>query len=88
MQEIARGMLGQGFFSNVIGGGASVPAFPSQAEKMLSRYQDGGCSREHEHLPLKCFGCGSNHPWIRDKKSFALKGKILRASSMPPSNTR
>jgi hypothetical protein len=34
MQDIARGMLGQGFYSNIIGGG-DVPAFPSQAEKIL-----------------------------------------------------
>jgi hypothetical protein len=34
VQEIARGLLSQGFYSNVIGGDAA--AYPSQAEKTLS----------------------------------------------------
>jgi hypothetical protein len=75
MQEIARGMLGQGFYSNIIGGGASIPAFPSQAEKTLSRYRDGGRSWECGRLPLKCSSCGGDHPWIRDKKVICPKGK-------------
>ncbi len=75
MQEIACSMLGQGFYSNIIGGGASIPAIPSQAKKTLSRYQDGGCSRECKRLPLKCFGCSEAHPWIKDKKVICPKGK-------------
>jgi hypothetical protein len=35
VQDIARGLLGQGFYSNIIGDDAS--AYPSQAEKTLSR---------------------------------------------------
>jgi hypothetical protein len=38
MQDIAHGMLGQSFYSNIIGGG-EVPAFPSQAKKTLTHYQ-------------------------------------------------
>jgi hypothetical protein len=40
MQDIAHGMLGQGFYSNVIGGG-DAPTFASQAEKTLSNYKGG-----------------------------------------------
>jgi hypothetical protein len=53
MQDIVRGMLGQGFYSTIIGG-ESAPAFPSQAEMMLTWYSSGGSQRER--LPLKCFG--------------------------------
>ncbi len=38
VQDIARGLLGQGFYSNIISDDAS--AYPSQAEKTLSRYGD------------------------------------------------
>jgi hypothetical protein len=68
VQEIARGLLGQGFYSNVIGNDAA--AYPSQAEKTLSRYS--GCREDsnngHERRPLECFGCGGNHSWMKDKK--------------------
>jgi hypothetical protein len=77
MQEISHGMMGQGFYSNVIGGG-EVPAFPSQSKKTLSKYQGGGHSNERknrpERLPLKCFGCGGAHPWIKDKKIVCSNG--------------
>jgi hypothetical protein len=81
MQDITRGMMGQGFYTNVIGGG-KVPAFPSQAEMTLFRYQGGGCCRErdrkpHKCLSLKCFGCGGGHPWMRDKKIVCPNGKDL-----------
>jgi hypothetical protein len=65
-------MLGQGFYSTIIGG-ESAPAFPSQAEKTLTRYSSGGGQRER--LSLKCFGCGGNHPWIKDKKIMCPKAK-------------
>jgi hypothetical protein len=47
MQDIARGMMGQSFCPNVIGGG-EVPVFPSQAKNTLSCYQGGGCGKEHD----------------------------------------
>ncbi len=72
MQDIARGMLGQGFYSNIIGGG-DVPAFPSQAKKTMSHYQDRWC-KDHKRLPLQCFGCDSPHPWMRDKKILCPNG--------------
>ena len=72
MQEIACGMLGQGFFSTVIGG-ASAPAFPSQAEQTLNRYSSGGNQRNR--LPLRCFGCGGDHPWMKNKKVVCPKAK-------------
>jgi hypothetical protein len=65
MQDIARGMLGQGFFSTIIGE-SSATAFPSQAEQTLNRYSSGGS--QHDHLPLKCFGCGGDHPWMKNNK--------------------
>jgi hypothetical protein len=37
MQDIDHGMLGQGFYSSIIGGG-EVPAFPSQAKKTPQRH--------------------------------------------------
>ena len=70
MQDIARGMLGQGFFSTIIGE-SSATAFPSQAEQTLNRYSSGG--RQRDRLPLKCFGCGGDHPWMKNKKVVCLK---------------
>ena len=66
VQDIARGLLGQGFYSNVIGDDAS--AYPSQAEKTLSRYGDRRDDRTkgRERRPLECFGCGGNHSWMKD----------------------
>ena len=72
MQDIARGMLGQGFFLNVIGGN-SAPAFPSQAEQTLNPYSGGGNQRDRQ--PLKCFGCGGDHPWMKNKKVMCPKAK-------------
>ncbi len=79
MQDIACGMMGQGFYSNVIGGG-KVPAFLSQAKNTLSRYQGGGRGRERDRKPrkrllLKCFGCGGGPPWMWDKKIVCPNGK-------------
>jgi len=70
MQDIARGMLGQGFFSTIIGE-SSATAFPSQAEQTLNRYSSGG--RQRDRLPLKCFGCGGDHPWMKNKKVVCPK---------------
>ena len=68
VQDIARGLLGQGFYSNIIGDDAS--AYPSQAEKTLSSYGDRRDDRTkgHECRPLECFGCGGDHSWMKDKK--------------------
>jgi hypothetical protein len=87
VQEIARGLLGQGFYSNVIGNDAA--AYPSQAEKTLSRYsgrrgdkRDRGCDRAQSKK--ECFGCGGNHSWMVDKKIVCPRGTdpavIKRAS--------
>ena len=70
MQDIARGMLGQGFFSTIIGE-SSATAFPSQAEQTLNRYSSG--RRQRDRLPLKCFGCGGDHPWMKNKKVVCPK---------------
>ncbi len=72
MQDIARGMLGQGFFATAIGEG-SATAFPSQAEQTLNRYSGG--SNQRDRMPLKCFGCGGDHPWIKKKKIVCPKAK-------------
>ena len=68
VQDIARGLLGQGFYSNIIGNDAS--AYPSQAEKTLSRYGNRRDDRTkgRERRPLECFGCGGDHSWMKDKK--------------------
>jgi hypothetical protein len=68
VQDIARGLLGQGFYSNIIGDDAS--AYPSQAEKTLSRYGDRRDDRTkgRERRPLECFGCGGDHSWMKEKK--------------------
>jgi hypothetical protein len=71
VQEIARGLLGQGFYSNVTG--VDAAANPSQAKKTLSRYS--GCrgddrdhSRNCKRFKKECFCCGGNHSWMKDKK--------------------
>jgi hypothetical protein len=79
MQDIACGMLGQGFYSNVIGGG-DAPAFASQAEKTLSNYK-GGEDQRRKRRPLKCFGCGGDHSWMKDKK-------VVCPNSKDPANIR
>ena len=74
VQDIARGLLGQGFYSNIIGDDAS--AYPSQAEKTLSRYGDRRDDRTkgRERRPLECFGCGGDHSWMKDKKIVCPRG--------------
>ncbi len=74
MQDIARGLLGQGFYSNVIGDNAS--AYPSQAEKTLSRYGDRHDDRTkgRKRRPLECFGCGGDYSWMKDKKIVCPRG--------------
>ncbi len=74
VQEI-RGLLGQGFYSNVIGNDAT--AYPSQAEKTLSCYSgrrsdDRDCGRDRAQSKKECFGCGGNHSWMADKKIMCL----------------
>jgi hypothetical protein len=87
MQEIARGLLGQGFYSNVTG--VDAAANPSQAKKTLSRYsghrgdnRDHG--RNHERFKKECFGCGGDHSWMKDKKIVCPWGTdpaIIRRAS-------
>jgi len=74
VQDIARGLLGQGFYSNIIGNDAS--AYPSQAEKTLSRYGNRRNDRTkgRERRPLECFGCGGDHSWMKDKKIVCPRG--------------
>jgi hypothetical protein len=74
VQDIARGLLGQGFYSNIIGDDAS--AYPSQAKKILSRYGDCRDDRTkgRKRRPLECFGCGGNHSWMKDKKIDCPRG--------------
>jgi hypothetical protein len=73
MQDIACGMLGQGFYSKIIGGG-DAPAFASQAEKTLSNYK-GGKDQPRKRQPLKCFSCGGDHSLMKDKKVVCPNGK-------------
>jgi hypothetical protein len=74
VQEIARGLLGQGFYSNVIGDNAA--AYLSQAEKTLSRYSGRRDDRNNgrERRPLECFGCDGNHSWMKNKKIVCPRG--------------
>ncbi len=68
MQDIARGLLGQGFYASVSDDNAT--AFNSQAEWTLAHYGKGAqplidrdaVRRKH------CFGCGGDHSWMKDKK--------------------
>jgi hypothetical protein len=70
VQDIARGLLGQGFYTNATGDDAA--AYPSQAEKTLSCYSNGGGGsdrgRNCEQCPKECFGCGCDHSWMKNKK--------------------
>ncbi len=75
VQDIARGLLGQGFYSNIIGDDAS--AYPSQAKKTLSRYSDHRDDRTkgcEQCRPLECFSCGGDHSWMKDKKIVCPHG--------------
>ena len=74
VQDIARGLLGQGFYSNIIGDDAS--AYPSQAKKTLSRYGNRRNNRTkgRERRPLECFGCDGDHSWMKDKKIICPHG--------------
>ncbi len=68
VQDIARGLLGQGFYTNATGNDAA--AYPSQAKKTVSCYSNGrggsNCSRDHKQCPKECFGCGGNHSWMKN----------------------
>jgi hypothetical protein len=87
MQDIARGLLGQGFYTNVTGNDAA--AYPSQAERTLSCYGNGGdgtSCRGCWRRPTECFGCGDNHSWMSNKKVVCPQGSnpavIRRTSEM------
>ncbi len=88
VQDIARGLLGQGFYSNIIGDDAS--AYPSQAEKTHSRYGDRRNDRTkgRERRPLECFGCGGDHSWMKEKISSALTELSSPSSSAQLRPTR
>ncbi len=65
VQDIAHGMLGQGFLTNIVG----VGAYPSQAEATIQKYKTnmkgrGGGTKK----PLECWGCGGNHSWMKGGK--------------------
>jgi hypothetical protein len=51
----------------------SSAAIASQAEQTIDHYSGGG--NQHDRLPLKCFGCGGNHPWMKSKKIVCPKAK-------------
>ncbi len=88
VQDIACGLLGQGFYTNATGNDAA--AYPSQAKKTLSRYSNGGGgsnrSRNRKQCPKECFGCGGNHSWMKNKKVMRPWGSdpavIKHASEM------
>ena len=67
MQDIARGVLGQGFYANVPADDAV--ALNSQAERTLARYGEGANPTVDGKVRRKnCFGCGGNHSWMKDKR--------------------
>jgi hypothetical protein len=64
VQDIARSLVDQGFFSMAYGG-QQISAYPSQAETTLSQYTGGGGGGRK---PSFCWGCGKeDHPWRRGK---------------------
>ena len=64
VQDIARSLVGQGFFSMAYGG-QQISAYPSQAETTLNQYAGGGGGGRK---PSFCWGCGKDgHPWRRGK---------------------
>ncbi len=68
MQDIARGLLGQGFYASVLDD--DTAAFNSQAERTLARYGEGAqplIDRDAAWCK-NCFGCGGDHSWMKDKK--------------------
>ncbi len=64
VQDIACGILGQGFLTNVV----SVGAYPSQVEATQKYKTDmkgrGGGTKES----LECWRCGGNHSWMKGGK--------------------
>jgi len=76
VQDIARGLINQGFFLAVSGAQAHpsqaetrATAYPSQAEKTLTQYgtpPDGGKTptKKIQH----CWGCDGNHSWHKGKE--------------------
>jgi hypothetical protein len=60
VQDIARLLVSQGFFS-VANGGVLVSAHPSQAENTLMKYSDGPTPPGKR--PPVCWGCGRTHVW-------------------------
>jgi hypothetical protein len=86
VQDIACGLLGQGFYTNTTSNDAA--AYPSQAKKTLSRYSNGGggsnCGRNCEQRPKKCFGCSGDHSWMKNKKVVCPWGSnptVIRCAS-------
>jgi hypothetical protein len=71
VQDIARGMLGQGFLTKVVGAGA----YPSQAEATIQKYKSntkgGGIGGRK---PLECWGCSGDHFWMKAGKIVCPRG--------------
>ncbi len=71
VQEIARGMLGQGFLTKVVGAGA----YPSQVEATIQKYKSdtkgGGIGGRK---PLECWGCSGDHSWMKAGKIVCPRG--------------
>jgi hypothetical protein len=61
VQEIARGLINQGFFLAGHPIEEAVPAYPSQAEKTLAQYNPDSSNSNPDCKPLDCWGCGGNH---------------------------
>ena len=73
VQDIARGVLGQGFYAN--DGGEDTAALSSQAERTLARYGDGATPPVDGAVRRKnCFGCGGDHSWMKDKRVNCPRG--------------
>ncbi len=71
VQDIALGMLGQGFLTKVMGAGA----YPSQAAATIQKYKSdtkgGGIG---ERKPLECWGCSGDHSWMKAGKIVCPRG--------------
>ncbi len=64
-------MLGQGFLTKVMG----ASAYPSQAEATIQKYKSdtkgGGIGGRK---PLECWGCSSDHSWMKAGKIVCPRG--------------
>jgi hypothetical protein len=96
VQDIARSFLGQGFYANYPNDDAA--AYKSQAEQTLACYGEGAegiICRDERRRVKECFGCGGDHSWMANKRSFArvaltlpLPGVQLRCTRSTSSGSR